>query len=179
MGSASRFGYAWVVDLIRVSEGPTHTFVGVGNVLISLYWGSPGAEALREREGWVREAVARHGKIGLLVVVTAEAAGQLPGKDFRDVSRAQADRYRDAIAFSASVIEGAHVQHALIRTFLRGLAVVAGRGVAVRFFEDVSDGCAWAAEQAAPHGGPSAATLRRVVSVLRADARAGESAETG
>lgn len=162
-----------------MSEGPTHTFVGVGNVLISLYWGSPTADALREREEWVRSTIASHGKIGLLVVVTADAAGNLPDREFREVSRQQADRYREGLSFSASVIEGHDVQHTLIRTFMRGLAVVVGRGVAVRFFDDVGEGCRWAAEQAQPYGGPSAATLQRMVAVIRADSGAGPSRETG
>ena len=167
------------MELIRVSEGPTHTFVGVGNVLVSLYWGTPSADALKERVSWVESAIATHGKFGILVIVTDDAGGQLPDRRFREISRAQADRFRDGILFSASVIEGTHVQHSLIRTFLRGLAVVAGRGIAVRFFDDVRSGCEWAAAEAAPYGGPSAASLHRVVAVLRADASTGRPRETG
>lgn len=168
------------MELIRVSDGPTHTFVGVGNVLVSLYWGSPPADALRARVSWVESAIAQYEKFGLLVVITGDAAGQLPDREFREVSRQQADRYRDAILFSASIIEGSNMQHSLVRTFLRGLAVVAGRGITVRFFESVPEGCAFAGEAVAPYGGPSPATLQRVVAVLRADASpAGGSRDTG
>ncbi|HJL20506.1 MAG TPA: hypothetical protein RMH99_32865 [Sandaracinaceae bacterium LLY-WYZ-13_1] len=156
------------MDATPVSDGPTHRFAGVGNVLVSLHWGAPSTRALRDRVAWTEATIARHGAIGILVVVTADAAGQLPDRAFRELSRAQADRWRDAILFSASVIEGGGVSRALIRTFLRGLAVVAGRGIDVRFFDSVPGGAAWAAERAAGHGGPSAEELLETVAALRA-----------
>lgn len=151
-----------------VCEGPTHRFAGVRNVLVSVYWGAPRAEALRQRIPWVERTVATYGALGLLVVVPPDAAGHLPDRGFRDESRAQADRFRDHLRFSASVIEGDDVQHTLIRTFLRGLAVVAARGLEVRFFRAVHDGAAWASEQAEPFGGPSPQSLIDAVEALRA-----------
>jgi hypothetical protein len=162
-----RLGYIGRVGAVPVSEGPTHRFVGVGNVLVSLYWGAPSARALRERVGWIERAIAEHGAVGVLVVITADAAGRLPDRAFREESRAQVDRFRDAILFSASVVEGRGVGHTLVRTFLRGLAVVAGHGIAVRFFEDLREGARWAAARTAAHGGPSAEELVRAVEALR------------
>ncbi|MEQ8461228.1 MAG: hypothetical protein RLO52_13210 [Sandaracinaceae bacterium] len=151
-----------------VCAGPQHRFAGVENVLVCVYWGAPPAEALHDRVPWVEKAIARYGAIGVLVVVPPEASGHLPDRAFREESRAQADRFRDAIRFSASVIEGDDVQHALIRTFLRGLAVVAARGMEVRFFRSVHDGAAWASERAAALGGPSPRSLVQAVEALRA-----------
>ena len=150
-----------------VSEGPSHRFQGVRNVLVCVYWGAPSPRALRDRIPWLESAITRHGKVGLFVVVTSNAAGSLPSRSFRDESRAQAERYRDALDFSASVIEGSGVHHTLVRTFLRGLTVVAGRGVEVRFFEDVSGGARWAAARAAPYDGPDAKALLDTVARLR------------
>ena len=149
-----------------VSEGPTHRFAGVGNVLVSVYWGAPTTEALRERIAWIERAIAAYPKFGLLVVVTPEAGGSLPGREFREESRAQAKRFEEHLAFSASVIEGRDLIHTLVRTFLRGLAVVVGKRVEVRFFESASDGAAWAAERAAPEG-PDARALLEAIDALR------------
>jgi hypothetical protein len=149
----------------------------VSNVLVSLYWGAPTAQALRDRVGWLERAVTEHGAVGVLVVVTADAAGRLPDREFREESRAQVDRFRGSILFSATVVEGRSVAHALLRTFLRGLATVAGQGIPVRFFDDLRAGVEWASERAARHGGPTADELARTVEGLREERPVGREAE--
>ncbi|MFK7984398.1 MAG: hypothetical protein AB8I08_00075 [Sandaracinaceae bacterium] len=157
------------MELELVSEGPTHRFAGVGNVLVSVYWGAPQAGALRERIPWVEKTAARYTKFGLLVVVIDEAAGGLPDKAFREESRAQAKRWESQLAFSGSVIEGTDVMHTLLRTFLRGLSVVVGGQVQVGFFDSVLDGAAWVSRhaQGTDRDGPSASTLADAVAQLR------------
>ena len=54
---------AMMMGLVRsviVSRGDTHCYVGVGNVLITLYWGTPTVQALRDRLPWVRATLATH-----------------------------------------------------------------------------------------------------------------------
>lgn len=155
-------------ELVPISEGPTHRFAGLGNVVIAFYTGAPPASALRERVPWVERAIVSHGAFGQIVIVGGRAKGSLPGRAFRDESRAQTERYRGSILFSASVIEGEGVHPVLVRTFLRGLALVAAKDVPVRFFEDVRPAVAWAAERARDHGGPSAAELAEAIEALRA-----------
>ncbi|MFK7988345.1 MAG: hypothetical protein AB8I08_20155 [Sandaracinaceae bacterium] len=62
-----------------VSEGPTHCFAGVGNVLVSVYWGAPGVGPLHERIPWIERTIATHGTFGLLVVVL-DGVRQPPGQ---------------------------------------------------------------------------------------------------
>lgn len=155
------------MELEPVSEGPGHRFAGVGNVLVCVYWASPPTDALLERLPWVERTVAEAGSVGLLVVVHEEAAGQLPGPAFRKESRRQAERFQDQIVLSATAILGDDVSHSLIRTFLRGLAVVAARKIDVRFFDDTTDAARWTAEGMAAHGGPSVSELLQAVEALR------------
>lgn len=161
------FTQAQRVQIVRISESHTHRFVGVGNVIVAVYVGAPEATALRARIPWIEQAIRTYGAVGQLVVVDRTASGSLPDRAFRDESRAQADRYRGSILFSASVIEGNAVHHALVRTFLRGLALVAGKDVAVRFFDEVAPAARWAEELARDRGGPSASMLERAVDALR------------
>ncbi|MCB9592154.1 MAG: hypothetical protein H6719_05425 [Sandaracinaceae bacterium] len=155
------------MELELVSEGPNHRFGGIGNVLISVYWGAPDAAALEDRVPWVERMRAEYGQGGLLVWVCADASGSLPDAAFRQTSRAQSERYEGTIVFSASVIEGGDLLHGLVRTFLRGLAVVASRRVSTAFFDDEASALAWVEARAKPHGGPDVATLRNALETLR------------
>ncbi len=155
------------MQLVPISEGHTHRFAALGNVIVAVYVGAPEASALAARVPWVEKAIDRYGGIGQLVVVDRRASGSLPDRAFRDESRAQADRYRRSILFSASVIEGTSVHHTLVRTFLRGLALVAGKDVPVRFFDEVPPAASWAEELARSCGGPSARDLAQAVEALR------------
>lgn len=155
------------MQLVPISEGHTHRFAALGNVIVAVYVGAPDAGVLRARVPWIEKVLERHGAIGQLVVVDRRASGSLPDRAFRDESRAQADRYRGSILFSASIIEGDTVHHTLVRTFLRGLALVAGKDVPVRFFDEVEPATAWAAALAHDHGGPSADELARAIDALR------------
>jgi hypothetical protein len=155
------------VQLTSISSGPTHQFAGIGNVMVAVYVGAPETSALHARVPWIERTIRRYGAIGQLVVVDREASGSLPDREFREVSRQQAERYRGSILFSASVIEGSGVHHALVRTFLRGLALVAAKDLPVRFFEEVSAGAEWCHSLVREHGGPSADDLRGAVAALR------------
>lgn len=144
-----------------------HCFAGLGNVLISMYWGSPDASVLDDRIPWVERMGARHGRGGLFVVVCDGASGSLPDAAFRERSRAQAQRFEGTIVFSASVIEGDGVLPGLVRAFLRGLALVAPRKVETAFFDRVDPAALWVAARAVPHDGPDATALRNALSTLR------------
>jgi hypothetical protein len=148
-----------------VTEGPVHVFAAVDNVLVCFYRGSPPASALVDRVPWIERFAGTGRSIGLLVVVGREAGGALPNDEFRRTSKAQSVKYQHVFAFSATVIEGTGTRASLVRSFLRGLAVVAGRNVTVRFFDDVAPAAAWAAAMA---DGPSESELRTTVEALRA-----------
>lgn len=150
-----------------ISEGPTHRFGALGNVLVTLYWGAPPAEALRDRVPWVKRALSRYEGLGLLVVIDGRADGILPGAAFRDESKRQAAEYGDRFRVSASAIEGEGLKFALVRTFLRGLAVVVKARFPVRFFDDVPSACAFTAECVAADEGPDAAMLQGAVEAIR------------
>lgn len=156
------------VELEVVSEGPVHCYAGLGNVLVSIYWGAPDAAVLEDRIPWVERVRERHGRGGLLVVVCDGATGSLPDASFRERSRAQAQRFEDTIVFSASVIEGDGVLPGLIRAFLRGLALLAPRRVETAFFDRSGPATDWVAARAVPHGGPDASLLRNALETLRA-----------
>ena len=153
--------------LVAVSEGPTHRVGGVGNVLVCVYRAAPPLSALQDRIGWVEAKLEEHDKVGLLVVVDGSAGGALPDAAFRAESRRQAHCYRGRVLFSASVLEGTGIHHTLLRTFLRGLGVVAGSEVTVRFFSEVPAGAEWAAQQMSRDHGPTAPELIAAVDELR------------
>ncbi|MGE0791060.1 MAG: hypothetical protein AB7S26_35640 [Sandaracinaceae bacterium] len=155
------------MHLERVSEGPVHCFAGLGNVLLSLYWGAPDARVLEDRIPWVERTMKRYEKGGLFVVVCSTASGTLPGTEFREKSRQQALQYRGHIGFSASVLEGDQLLTGLARTFLRGLALVAGQGVETAFFEDVPRAAAWVEPRSQPLGGPTADLMVSAIKLLR------------
>ena len=150
-----------------VSEGPTHRFAAVRNVLVTLYWAAPTSEALMEREPWVREAHEKYEGFGLLVVVDARASGVLPDGDFRAASKRQALLYGDKMLVSASAIEGDGLTFKLLRTFLRALALVVNPKFPVRSFATVQEAAAFAVEACAEHEGPSVSELLQVVSSIR------------
>ena len=153
--------------VVPISAGPAHRFAGVGNVIIALYSDAPEASALADRVPWIEQALRRHAGIGQLVVVDRDASGSLPGREFREASRQQAERFRGSILFSACVIEGQGVHHALVRTFLRGLALVAGKDVPVRFFDTVEPAASWAEALTERDAGPSARELTEAIATLR------------
>ncbi len=155
------------MHVVPISEGPKHRFLGVGNVIVARYVGAPDARALADRVPFIDAALRTYPGVGQIVVVDRDASGSLPDRAFREASRAQADRYRGSILFSASVIEGEGVHHALVRTFLRSLALVAGKDVPVRFFERVALATEWAESLARPHGGPRAKDLAAVIEAAR------------
>jgi len=156
-----------LVRTVIVSRGDTHCYVGVGNVLITLYWGTPTAQALRDRLPWVRATLAKFDAAGLLVVVDARADGLLPDAAFRAESKAQSNEYGDRICVSASAIEGDDLKHSLVRTFLRGLTVVANVGFPVRFFATVPEAAELVAELSEEPGSPSAEQLIAAVESIR------------
>ena len=69
--------------MLTVSQGPTHHFFGLENILVTYYVQVPPIEALREREAWMRAITRTHDRIALLVVVDKDAVGPLPGEEFR------------------------------------------------------------------------------------------------
>ncbi|MFT5359238.1 MAG: hypothetical protein ACI9KE_006481 [Polyangiales bacterium] len=129
-----------------ICKGPKHHFFGLGNVLVMYYIAAPPADALREREAWVKRALKRHSKLALLVVVDKHATGLLPDAEFRAVSREQALKYSESIACSAVVLETDSVWSGLLRSFLRGLSFVVRATIQVRYFSSVADAVPFALE---------------------------------
>jgi len=150
-----------------VSEGPTHRFAAIRNVLVTLYWAAPSSGALMEREPWVREAYEKYEGFGLLVIVDARASGVLPDGEFRAASKRQALLYGDKMLVSATAIEGDGLTFKLLRTFLRGLALVVNPKFPVRSFATVEEAAAFVALACAEHEGPSVSELLEVVASIR------------
>ena len=92
--------------MLTVSQGPTHHFFGLENILVTYYVQVPPLAALREREAWMRDITRTHDRVALMVVVDKDAVGPLPGDDFRAVLRDQAEQYKHLTACSAVVLEG-------------------------------------------------------------------------
>jgi len=155
------------MEVVEVSRGPVHRYAGLGNVLFTLYWGSPEASVLDDRVAWWEQMARTHGGGGLFVVVAADASGHLPDADFRAKSRAQAQRFSESLLFSGCLIEGDGLSQSLLRTFLRGLSVAVPQRVETAFFAQVPEATEWVAERARPYGGPEPEALARALESLR------------
>lgn len=129
-----------------ISTGRNHHFFGLENVLVMYYIAAPPADALREREDWVKRTLKSHPKLALLVVVDRRATGLLPDAEFRAVSKEQGLKYGDFIACSAVVLEPASVWSSLLRSFLRTLSMVIRPAFPIRYFDNVRDAVPFALE---------------------------------
>ena len=127
-----------------ISTGPRHHFFGMENVLVMYFIAAPPAEALREREVWVKRTLESFETFALLVVVDKNATGVLPDAEFRTVSKEQGLKYRDFIACSAVVLETDSVWSGLLRSFLRGLSMVIRPPFPVQYFNAVEDAAPFA-----------------------------------
>ena len=156
------------VKLEVISEGKTHCFAGIGNVLISVYWAAPQADRLDDRIPWVERMSKTYGDGGLLVVVCDDATGALPDAKFRAKSRAQSLEHRGKITFSATVIEKHGVFADLLRGLLRGLAMVMAGEIETAFFDLEAPAVRWVEGRCRKNGGPTAAELRAALAEIRA-----------
>jgi len=134
--------------MLTVSQGPTHHFFALENVLVTYYVQVPPLEALRAREVWLRSVTRTHDKIALLVVVDKAAVGPLPGPDFRAVIKEQAAQYAQYTTCSAVVLEGDGVWFSLLRAGLRSLTMVTRVSFPVRYFDSIRDAAPFALESA-------------------------------
>lgn len=116
------------------------------NVLVMYYIAAPPAEALREREAWVKRTLESFETFALLVVVDKHATGVLPDAEFRAVSKEQGLKYRDFIACSAVVLETDSVWSGLIRSFLRTLSMLIRPPFPIQYFNAVADAAPFALE---------------------------------
>ena len=130
--------------MLTVSQGPTHHFFGLDNILVTYYVQVPPLEALREREAWMRTITRTHDRIALLVVVDKNAVGPLPGDDFRAVLRDQAEQYKHLTACSAVVLEGNGMWFSLLRAGLRSLTLASHVSFPVRYFDKIGDAAPFA-----------------------------------
>lgn len=130
--------------MLTVSQGPTHHFFGLENILVTYYVQVPPLAALRDREVWMREITRKHDRIALLVVVDKDAVGPLPGDDFRAVLRDQAEQYKHLTACSAVVLEGNGMWFSLLRAGLRSLTLASHVSFPVRYFDKVGDAAPFA-----------------------------------
>jgi hypothetical protein len=130
--------------MLTVSQGPTHHFFGLDNILVTYYVQVPPLEALREREAWMRTITRTHDRIALVVVVDKNAVGPLPGDDFRAVLRDQAEQYKHLTACSAVVLEGNGMWFSLLRAGLRSLTLASHVSFPVRYFDKIGDAAPFA-----------------------------------
>ncbi|MCB9629399.1 MAG: hypothetical protein H6725_18695 [Sandaracinaceae bacterium] len=134
------------MQMLTVSQGPTHHFFALENVLVTYYVQVPPLSALRQREVWLRSITRTHEHIALLVVVDKDAVGPLPGDEFRAVLQAQAAQYMHFTACSAVVLEGSGMWFSLLRAGLRSLGMVTRVSFPVRYFDSVSSAAPFAIE---------------------------------
>mgnify|MGYP000844772144 FL=1 len=124
--------------MLTVSQGPTHHFFGLENILVTYYVQVPPLEALREREAWMRTITRTHDRIALMVVVDKNAIGPLPSDEFRAVLRDQAEQYKHLTACSAVVLEGNGMWFSVVRAGLRSLTVATHVSFPVRYFDKIT-----------------------------------------
>lgn len=132
--------------MLTVSQGPTHHFFAIENVLITYYVQVPPLDALRAREIWLRSVTRKHDHIALMVVVDKDAVGPLPGQEYRALIQEQAAQYKQFTACSAVVLEGNSTWFSLLRAGLRSLTMLTRVSFPVRYFENVQDAAPFAVE---------------------------------
>jgi hypothetical protein len=130
--------------MLTISQGPTHHFFGLENILVTYYVQVPPIEALRERDAWMRSITRKHDRVALLVVVDKDAVGPLPGEEFRTVLREQAEQYKHLTACSAVVLEGNGMWFSLLRAGLRSLTLASHVSFPVRYFDKIGDAAPFA-----------------------------------
>lgn len=155
------------MDWEILTEGPTHRFATIENVVVAMYWGMPDVQSLRARLPWAERAVEKYGSLGQLVVLDRSSQWAMPSAEWRDESRAQSKRFESVLDFASIVIEPDDVKSAMLRTMIRGLAftLALDRRFRIKIFDDVDSGAAYAEQ----HGRISAARLRNVAEALRPD----------
>ena len=142
--------------MLTVSQGPTHHFFALENVLVTYYVQVPPLDALRAREIWLRSITRKHDQIALMVVVDKDAVGPLPGQEYRAAIQAQAALYKQYTACSAVVLEGNSTWFSLLRAGLRSLTMLTRVSFPVRYFEKVQDAAPFAVECAGTRVTPNA-----------------------
>lgn len=130
--------------MLTVSQGPTHHFFALENILVTYYVQVPSVHALRERDAWMRAITRTHDRVALVVVVDRDAVGPLPGEEFRAVLREQAEQYKHLTACSAVVLEGNGVWFSLLRAGLRSLTLASHVSFPVRYFDTIREAAPFA-----------------------------------
>lgn len=155
-------------DWKLLTEGPTHRFATIENVVVAMYWGMPDAQSLRDRLPWAERTVEEYGSLGQLVVLDRSSQWAMPSPEWREESRAQSKRFESVLDFASVVIEPDDVKSAMLTTMIRGLAftLALDRRFRIKVFDDLYSGAAYAEQ----HGRVSAARLRNVAEALRPDA---------
>lgn len=148
-----------------ITSGEDYAYASVDNVLITYYLAPPRIEAMKLRDLWAESLRQQGRQGGVLVFVDRSAQGSPPSAEVRRLSTEQAQKFAGTVVFSSVVIEGDGVPQMLVRTSLRGLAILVGRPLKVKFSATLAQGATWAATQAAP--GPSARELMDCVRALR------------
>ena len=153
------------MDWELVSEGPSHKFGAVENVLVAMYWGRPEAQSLRDRLPWAERALATYGSLGQLVILDRSTVWAMPSPEWRAESRAQSKRFESVLDFASVVLEPDDAKSALLRTLARGLAftLAMDRRYTMKLFDDLDSGALYAER----HGRVSATRLRNVAEALR------------
>lgn len=148
-----------------MSEGPTHRFVAVENVIVTLYWGMSDADSLQRRLPWAERVVETYGSLGQLVVADPSAEWSMPSPEWREVSRAHSKRFQSVVDFTSIVLEPDDVKSALLRTLARGLTFTLSldRRIKLKVFDDLHSGTSYAER----HGRVSALRLSELVRCIR------------
>lgn len=112
--------------------------------MILVYRASPTPDDLRPRERWLRELVRRSPQgIGVVTLVVKEASGKLPGAEVRRESERQIQLVDEHVRCGALILEGKGVDFTLLRSLLRGIAMVSGRRFPYQFFDTVPAAAPW------------------------------------
>ena len=152
-------------DSVRlVAVRPGAVFGSWRNIVIHVYRAAPTVDDLRMREPWFRTMVRRHPEgIGAVTVIDKDASGSLPDRHVRMISEKQLSDIAEHIKCGAVVLEGSGIQFTLLRSLLRGIAVIVRQQFPYRFFDDVSGATRWVGS----HADVSPAGLTSAIEELR------------
>lgn len=135
--------------------------------MILVYRASPTTADLRPRERWLRELVRRFPEgIGVVTLVVREASGKLPGADVRRESERQIGLVDEHVRCGALVLEGEGVDFTLLRSLLRGIAMVSKRRFPYQFFDTVAGSAPWLGKHLGADGAEVAAAVEEARAVL-------------
>jgi hypothetical protein len=153
------------VDILVATD--RHVCATWRSLMILVYKASPTPADLRPRERWLRELVRRFPEgIGVVTLVVKESSGALPNAEVRRESERQIALVDEHVRCGALILEGSGVDFTLLRSLLRGIAMVSGRRFPYQFFDTVAGSAPWLGKHLGADAADVAAAIEEARSAL-------------